>query len=71
MERRKKAKLLNIKELETTHTTMGRILYAEEVVNLALFRASDESSGVTGQAINVSVGSVKHQINWLKTNRPM
>ena len=60
-----------IQEFETTRTPMGRILDAEEVANLALFLASDESSGMTDQAINVSDGSVMHKTNWLKTNRPM
>jgi len=46
-----------IEELEESRTPMGRILEPEEVAQLAVFLASEESSGMTGQAINVSGGS--------------
>jgi len=35
---------------------LGRIVTAAEVANVALFLASDESSGLTGQTINVDAG---------------
>lgn len=50
----------SLKEIEEIRTPMGRILEPDEVARLAVFLASDESSGMTGQAINVSGGSVMH-----------
>jgi NAD(P)-dependent dehydrogenase (short-subunit alcohol dehydrogenase family) len=38
-------------------TALGRIATAEEVANVALFLASDLSSGMTGQAIAVDAGA--------------
>ncbi|WP_319406256.1 SDR family oxidoreductase [uncultured Desulfosarcina sp.] len=49
-----------IHDLESSRTPMGRILEPEEVAQLALFLSSEESSGMTGQAVNVSAGSVMH-----------
>ena len=37
-------------------TPLGRMVTAEEVASVALFLASDESSGVTGQTINCDAG---------------
>ena len=35
---------------------MGRMLQAEEVANIAIYLASDESDGMTGQTITISGG---------------
>ena len=39
---------------------IGRIIEPEEVANLALFLASDESSAITGQAIVIDGGLLSH-----------
>jgi NAD(P)-dependent dehydrogenase (short-subunit alcohol dehydrogenase family) len=43
-------------ELETTMTPMGRRLEAEEIAPLAVYLASREAGGMTGQAINIDGG---------------
>jgi NAD(P)-dependent dehydrogenase (short-subunit alcohol dehydrogenase family) len=45
-------------DLEARLTPLGRRLEPEEVVPLALLLASDESAGITGQAINVCGGAL-------------
>jgi NAD(P)-dependent dehydrogenase (short-subunit alcohol dehydrogenase family) len=37
-----------------------RMLDPEEIAGLALYLASDEAKGVTGQAINIDGGQVMH-----------
>ena len=49
-----------VEALEESRTPMGRILEPEEVARLAVFLASEESSGMTGEAINVSGGSTMY-----------
>jgi NAD(P)-dependent dehydrogenase (short-subunit alcohol dehydrogenase family) len=43
-------------ELETTMTPMGRRLEADEIAPLAVYLASPEAGGMTGQAINIDGG---------------
>jgi len=40
----------------SSRTPLGRMVTAEEVASLALFLASEESSGITGQTINCDAG---------------
>ena len=47
-----------VAELEARLTPLGRRLEPEEVAPLALLLASDESDGITGQAINVCGGAL-------------
>lgn len=56
-----KAKALGISyeqaaKLRITETPLGRMIKPEEVAALAVFLASEDASGMTGQAINVSGG---------------
>jgi len=56
-----KAKALGISyeaaaQMRVKETPLGRLLRAEEVAALTVFLASEEASGMTGQAINVSGG---------------
>jgi NAD(P)-dependent dehydrogenase (short-subunit alcohol dehydrogenase family) len=39
---------------------MGRLCTAEDVARTAVFLASDDAAYITGQAINISGGSVMH-----------
>jgi len=43
-----------------TRTIQKRLLDPSEVADLALFLASDEAKGITGQAINIDGGLVMH-----------
>jgi NAD(P)-dependent dehydrogenase (short-subunit alcohol dehydrogenase family) len=47
-----------IRDEATSGNALRRICRPEEISALALFLASDESSGITGQSINVDAGSV-------------
>ncbi len=47
-----------VAELEARLTPLGRRLEPEEIAPLALLLASDESDGITGQAINVCGGAL-------------
>lgn len=47
--------LVTREEIENKHA-LGRVIDPDEVANLALFLASDESSGITGQAIVIDGG---------------
>ena len=38
----------------------GRMLDPEEIASLAVYLASDEAKGITGQAINIDCGSIMH-----------
>ena len=38
-------------------SALGRMVKPEEVAELAIFLASDKSSGITGQTINIDAGS--------------
>ena len=38
-------------------SALGRMVKSEEVANLAVFLASDKSSGITGQTINIDAGT--------------
>lgn len=40
-----------------THSALGRMTKPEEVADLAVFLASDKSSAITGQTINIDCGS--------------
>ena len=40
----------------SVRTPLGRMVTAEEVAALAVFLASEESSGITGQTINCDAG---------------
>ncbi len=56
-----KAKALGISyeaaaQMRVKETPLGRLIHAEEVAALTVFLASEEASGMTGQAINVSGG---------------
>jgi NAD(P)-dependent dehydrogenase (short-subunit alcohol dehydrogenase family) len=46
----------SIEQLEAESTPLGRRILPEEVAALAVFLASDEASGINGQAINVCGG---------------
>ena len=47
---------LKTREEVAQQHALGRIIAPEEVANLALFLASDESSAITGQAIVIDAG---------------
>jgi len=49
----------NVEQIEKdviSQIPMGRLVYPEDVANVAVFLASDYSSAMTGQAINVTCG---------------
>ena len=39
---------------------MQRLLEPEEIAGMAVYLASEQAKGVTGQAVNVSGGSIMH-----------
>jgi NAD(P)-dependent dehydrogenase (short-subunit alcohol dehydrogenase family) len=41
----------------TSSSALGRMVKPDEVADLAIFLASDKSSGITGQTINIDAGS--------------
>lgn len=44
----------------TSAAALGRLVRADEVADLCFFLASEESSAITGEDLNVSAGSVMH-----------
>ena len=63
IERRSKASGITTEELarrRVAGTSLGRLVTQDEFVSLALFLASDLSSGMTGQSINLSAGDTFH-----------
>ena len=47
---------------DTVHLpTLGRLLEMQEVANLALYLASDKSSGINGQTIHLDGGWTAHE----------
>jgi len=58
-------KNMNLSEEEVTEKAVARnlqsrILEPEEIASLALYLASEDSRGITGQALNVCGGNVFH-----------
>ncbi|MBI3742834.1 MAG: SDR family oxidoreductase [Chloroflexi bacterium] len=54
---------MTIEELQARwgkRSPLGRMVLPQEAANLALFLASDESSGMTGQLINMTAGVIQH-----------
>ena len=47
-------------EVEANINPMGRLLEPEEIAELAVYLASDDARGMTGQAVNLSGGSTMH-----------
>jgi NAD(P)-dependent dehydrogenase (short-subunit alcohol dehydrogenase family) len=47
-----------LRALMTGNNPLGRMVYPEEVAAAAVFLASAEAGGLTGQAINVSIGLI-------------
>jgi NAD(P)-dependent dehydrogenase (short-subunit alcohol dehydrogenase family) len=50
----------SVTDMEKTLNPMQRLLEPEEVAAVAVFLASDSAKGITGQAYNVSGGSMLH-----------
>jgi len=51
---------ISLVEMERSCNPVQRLLEPEEVANMAVFLASEESGGITGQALNISGGFVMH-----------
>ena len=49
-----------VAEVEANINPMGRLLEPEEIAELAVYLASDDARGMTGQALNLSGGSTMH-----------
>ena len=49
-----------IADVEANINPMGRLLEPEEIAELAVYLASDDTRGMTGQALNLSGGSTMH-----------
>ena len=49
-----------VADVEANINPMGRMLDPEEIAELAVYLASDDSRGMTGQALNLSGGSTMH-----------
>ena len=49
-----------IDKVEANINPMGRLLEPEEIAELAVYLASEEARGMTGQALNLSGGSTMH-----------
>ena len=49
-----------VAEVEGKLNPMGRLLEPEEIAELAVYLASDDARGMTGQALNLSGGSTMH-----------
>ena len=49
-----------VAEVEANINPMGRMLDPEEIAELAVYLASDDARGMTGQALNLSGGSTMH-----------
>jgi len=50
----------SVADMEKTMNPMQRLLEPDEVAGLAVFLASDSAKGITGQAYNISGGSMMH-----------
>jgi len=50
----------SIADVEANINPMGRLLEPEEIAELAVYLASDDARGMTGQAVNLSGGSTMH-----------
>ena len=50
----------SVSEVEANVNPMGRLLEPEEIAELAVYLASDDARGMTGQALNLSGGSTMH-----------
>jgi NAD(P)-dependent dehydrogenase (short-subunit alcohol dehydrogenase family) len=49
-----------VADMEKNMNPMQRLLEPDEVAGLAVFLASDSAKSVTGQAYNISGGSMMH-----------
>ena len=49
-----------VADVEANVNPMGRLLEPEEIAELAVYLASDDTRGMTGQALNLSGGSTMH-----------
>ena len=49
-----------VADVEANINPMGRLLEPEEIAELAVYLASDDTRGMTGQALNLSGGSTMH-----------
>ena len=49
-----------VAEVEANVNPIGRLLEPEEIAELAVYLASDDARGMTGQALNLSGGSTTH-----------
>ena len=49
-----------VAEVEASINPIGRLLEPEEIAELAVYLASEDSRGMTGQALNLSGGSTMH-----------
>jgi 3-hydroxybutyrate dehydrogenase len=49
-----------VDEIETGVNPIGRLLEPDEIAELAVYLASDDARGMTGQAVNLSGGSTMH-----------
>ena len=49
-----------VAEVEANVNPMGRLLEPEEIAELAVYLASDDARGMTGQSLNLSGGSTMH-----------
>ena len=50
----------SVSEVEANVNPMGRLLEPEEIAELAVYLASDDARGMTGQALNLSGGSTMY-----------
>ena len=49
-----------VADVEAKINPIGRLLEPEEIAGLAVYLASDDARGMTGQALNLSGGSTMH-----------
>ena len=49
-----------VDKMEANVNPLGRLLEPEEIAELAVYLASDDARGMTGQALNLSGGSTMH-----------
>ena len=50
----------SVAQVEANVNPMGRLLEPEEIAELAVYLASDDARGMTGQSLNLSGGSTMH-----------
>ncbi len=55
-----KEKGISLQEAEKSRTPMERLIEPEEVAALAVYLASEEAKGMTGQAVNICGGSIMY-----------